>query len=335
MENVEKINNTQSGRGYLLRVSASDLCNFDCNFCHPSQNESVTKLTDEEFLKVFECINKLYKLKTLHFTGGEPLMRRSLPEVIKKCRQIAGEDLDIAMTTNASLLRENIDKLLEAGLNRANISLHSIDSEKYKKFTGRNVEVDYILDTICEAKSKGLKIKINSVVIRNFNHMDIVKMAKFCFEENIIPRFLELGIYGPVAQWYSQEDQFTHQEILEIMEKEFGHFERDFSYRGNGPSKYYKNEKGYVFGILDNQSDKMCRGCDRFRMSANGYIKVCNFLPIDLRPYINSEEDLKRELLKLGEYLDSRGKDYIGKRLHRNDYNFRWNHPEKNLEEDK
>lgn len=67
-------------------------------------------------------------------------------------------------------------------------------------------------------------------------------------------------------------------------------------------------------------------------MSANGYIKVCNFAPIDLRPFIESDDALTSQLLKLGEYLDSRGKDYIGKRIHNNDYNFRWNHPEKNVE---
>lgn len=130
--NSKKINKTQSGRGYLFRVSASDICNYDCQFCHPTTNESVTKLTDEEFLKVFKMINDLYKLKTLHFTGGEPLMRKTLPKVIKQCRMIAGEELDIAMTTNAALLEDKLDELLEAGLTRANISFHSIDDEKYQ-----------------------------------------------------------------------------------------------------------------------------------------------------------------------------------------------------------
>lgn len=332
IEKNKKINNTQSGRGYLLRVSVCEICNYDCKFCHPSSNERVTRLTDEEFIKVFKKINDLYKLKTLHFTGGEPLLRGTLPKIIKECRKLAGDDLDIAITTNASLLKKYLDDLLDAGLNRANISLHSIDKDKYKDFTGTSVDVDFILDTIREAKRKGLKIKINSVVIRNFNDDDITKMADFCFSEGIIPRFLELGIYGPVAQWFSKEDQFTHKEILEVLEKKYGHFERDFTYRGNGPSKYYVNSKGNVFGILDNQSDKLCRGCDRFRMSANGYIKVCNFAPIDLRPFIESDDALTSQLLKLGEYLDSRGKDYIGKRIHNNDYNFRWNHPEKNVE---
>ena len=148
----------------------------------------------------------------------------------------------------------------------------------------------------------------------------------------IIPRFLELGIYGPVAQWFTAADQVPHEEILCSLQARFGPFDRDFTHRGNGPSKYYRNEAGQIFGILDNQSDKLCRGCDRFRMSANGYIKVCNFPPIDLRPYMDSDEKIREQLLILGDVLHSRGQDYIGKRLHRNDYNFRWNHPEKNTD---
>jgi len=329
----EKINHTQSGRGYLLRVSASDICNYDCAFCHPNQNEKINDaLSDKEFLKVFKNINDIYQLKTLHFTGGEPLTRKTLPNIIRKCRKIAGNELDIAVTTNASLLNLYLDRLMEAGLSRANISLHTLDSKKYKDFTGTNIDVENIIKTILNAKEKGLAIKINSVVIRGFNDKDVVKMADFCFKNGIIPRFLELGIYGPVSQWFKPEDQVSHKEILELIEKKYGKFERDLTYRGNGPSKYYKNKKGYVFGILDNQSDKLCRGCDRFRMNANGYIKVCNFYPIDLKKFLKNTNELKSELLKLGQMLDSRGTDYIGKRLHRNDYYFRWSHPEKNKE---
>lgn len=328
----EKINKTQSGRGYLFRVSASDVCNYDCAFCHPAQNDNVTVLTDEQFLRVFRVANELYKIKTLHFTGGEPLTRKTLPEVIRRCREMAGDELDIAMTTNASLLGNKLDELVDAGLSRANISLHSLDCEKYKTFTGTGVEVAKILDTIQRARESGLGIKVNSVVIRNFNEMDVPAMAEYCFSMGIIPRFLELGIYGPVAQWFTAADQVPHEEILRSLQAHFGPFERDFTHRGNGPSKYYRNDAGQIFGILDNQSDKLCRGCDRFRMSANGYIKVCNFPPIDLRPYMDSDEKIREQLLVLGDVLHSRGQDYIGKRLHRNDYNFRWNHPEKNTD---
>lgn len=327
---MDKINKTQSGRGYLFRISASEICNYDCAFCHPTINERVEILSNNELIQIFKEMNELYKLKTLHFTGGEPLTRRDLSDIIAQCRLMAGEDLDIAMTTNASLLGDELDKLVSAGLNRANISLHALDNSKYQKFTGRNIDVTRILETIELAKEHDLLIKINSVVIRNFNDMDIVGLAKYCFEKGIIPRFLELGIYGPVSQWFSSKDQVPHDEIFNVINEEFGPFERDYTHRGNGPSKYYINSTGNIFGILDNQSDTLCRGCDRFRMSANGYMKVCNFEPIDLKPYLERRQELREQLLLLGNVLNSRGEDYIGKRLHRNDYNFRWNHPEKN-----
>ena len=101
---MEKINQTQSGRGYLLRISASDVCNYDCAFCHPPKQDPVVRLSDQELIGVINAMNDLYVLKTVHFTGGEPLMRKSLPEVITKCRQLGGADLDFAITTNASLL---------------------------------------------------------------------------------------------------------------------------------------------------------------------------------------------------------------------------------------
>lgn len=327
---MEKINNTQSGKGYLFRVSASEICNYDCRFCHPSTTESVLRLSDDEFLRIFSVINSIYKLKTLHFTGGEPLTRKTLPYVIRECRKMAGDDLDIAITTNASLLLNLIPDLKDAGLSRMNISLHSIDTAKYQSFTGSSTDVETILSTIREAKKVGFGVKINSVVIRDFNDMDVCKLAEWCFSENIIPRFLELGIYGPVSKWFSAKDQVSHEEIVRILTRNFGSFNRDYTSRGNGPSKYYINSQGNIFGILDNQSDKLCRGCDRFRMSANGYIKVCNFPPIDLREHMDSIEEIKDAFLQLGHVLDSRGNDYIGKRLHRNDYYFRWNHPELN-----
>lgn len=111
-----KINLTQSGRGYLLRVSASEICNYDCAFCHPIRDGRITRLTDEEFLQIFRMTNDLYVLKTLHFTGGEPLTRDSLPEIIKECRKLSGSALDIAMTTNASLLGQKLSALAEANL---------------------------------------------------------------------------------------------------------------------------------------------------------------------------------------------------------------------------
>jgi cyclic pyranopterin phosphate synthase len=327
---MEKINKTQSRLGYLFRASISDECNYDCQFCHPNDHEPVDILTNAEFLRIFNIVNDLFHIKTLHFTGGEPLMRRDLPELIAECRKIAGSDLEIALTTNGSLLANRLNELVSARLSRINVSLHSLNPKKYQEFTGSRYDINEIKKAINIAKVSGLLVKINSVVIRGFNYMDIPDMISYCFNENLIPRFLELGVYEPVTQWYSSNDIFTHNEILVKIQENFGHFERDFTNRGNGPTKYYKNNQDQIFGILDNQSDKSCRGCDRFRMSANGFIKVCNFPPIDLKPLLCSNEMIKDKLLQLGDVLHSRGQDYIGKRQHLNDYNFRWNHPELN-----
>lgn len=327
---MEKINQTQSGKGYLFRASSSDICNYDCAFCHPNEHEPVDILTNEEFANIFKAADSTFQLKTLHFTGGEPLMRKDIADLVARCRDIAGPTLDIALTSNAAIMHKRIDDLVDAGLSRTNISLHTLDPLQYKEFTGTNVDVDKVKENILEAREKGLKVKLNMVAIRDFNDHAIPDSIRYAFDEGLVLRFLELGLYGPVKKWFSKDNFIPHQEILSIVDKEFGPFERDFTYRGNGPTKYYKNEQGQVFGILDNQSDKYCCGCDRFRMTANGMIKVCNFPNIkDLRKIVDSPEELEHAFIELGDVLNSRGNDYIGKRFHVCDYDFRWNHPEK------
>ena len=142
MLDMAKINQTQSGRGYLFRVSVSDMCNYDCLFCRPQNHEPVDILTNEEFLNIFNIVNDLYHLKTLHFTGGEPLLRKDLTGLIDGCRKIAGNDLDIALTTNGSLLAQRSKELVSAKLSRVNVSIHSLNPAKYQKFTGTQVDID-------------------------------------------------------------------------------------------------------------------------------------------------------------------------------------------------
>lgn len=320
-----KINITQSGRGYLLRISASDSCNYDCVFCHPQANQDNNVLTDDELLTLVKEINKMYKLKTIHFTGGEPLLRKNLSNIIKKCREEVEEGIDIAITTNASLLENNIDELVASGLNRINISLHTLKQEKYEKLTNSSVLVSDIKRAIKKALDLGVTIKLNSIVVRGFNDMDIYDIASYCFELGVIPRFLELYLSGPVKDWFSMEDCVTHNEILSLMQEKFGPFELDFTYRGNGATKYYVNNKGQVFGIVQNQTSKTCVGCDRMRLSVNGMLRFCTYQPIDIRPYINSEEKLKQILYQMGKVFEKRGNDYINNRKHEIDYYFRWN----------
>lgn len=322
---MEKFNLTQSKRGYLLRISASDACNFNCEFCRPEKRIPDDVLSDYELLKIIEEINNQYVLKTIHFTGGEPLLRKSLVDVIRECRKFISSDVEIAMTTNGLLLHGRAFELAKAGLSRVNISLHTLNQERYSKITGTNCSINVIKEAIAESRKSGLSVKTNSVLIRNFNDIDIADVMNYCFKLDVIPRFLELGLYGPVSNWFSCEDTIMRDEIIKKIEMIFGPVKQDLEYRGNGPTKYYRTHDGQVFGIVDHQSNKLCVGCDRFRLSSNGKIRVCNFDFIDLRNSLNSDNDLRVAIQSLKEPLVIRGDNYIGKRVHKIDYNFRWN----------
>lgn len=321
----EKINDTQSGLGYLLRIGTTHLCNCDCMFCHPPRGKAPGTISTEQMLRIVKTISDNYQLKTIHFTGGEPLLRSDIIELVNGCREITDGQIEMAMTTNGQLLYDKIEPLVNAGLSRINFSLHSINQNKYKQLTNTNCDVEKIKKTVSKAKSSGLKVKVNSIVIRGLNDMDMGEIASFCFSEGVIPRFLELGLYGPVAEWFSKEDHVSHDEILNKMQELYGPFTMDKMRRGNGPCRYYSNSSGQVFGIINNQSSNLCVGCDRFRLSSTGLLKACDFPFIDLKQYLDSDELLEKEILRLQQLLQTKGKDYIGKKTRKMDYNFRWN----------
>lgn len=322
---MEKFNLTQSKRGYLLRISASDACNFNCAFCRPEKKVLDDVLSDDELIRIVKEINNQYVLKTVHFTGGEPLLRKNIVNIIRECKEIVSSDVEIVMTTNGLLLGDKVEELTNAGLSRVNISLHTLNQARYSKITGTSCDIDVIKNAIAKSRKAGLQVKTNSVLIRNLNDVDIFDVMNYCFDLDVIPRFLELGLYGPVANWFSPKDTIMRDEIIEIIEQKYGTVKSDLRYRGNGPTKYYRTSDGKVFGIVDHQSNKLCVGCDRFRLSSNGKIRVCNFDYVDLRGALGSEEELKNMIHNLKEPLMVRGCDYIGKRVHKIDYNFRWN----------
>ena len=309
----EKINDTQLGLGYLLRIGATDLCNNDCIFCHPPKVKAKNVLTTEQILEIAQIIYDNYKLKTIHFTGGEPLLRRDIVDLVKGCQKITNGEIEMAMTTNAQLLPEKIEALADAGIKRLNVSLHSINPEKYQQLG------------MTKARDLGIKVKANCIVIKGITDTDMGEITSYCWNEGIIPRFLELGLYGPVAEWFTKDQQMPHDEILAKMNDLYGPFKLDPTRRGNGPTKYYVNDKGQLFGIVHNQSSNLCVGCDRFRLSSTGLLKACDFPPIDLKEFIDSREELESELLKVRDILKTKGKDYIGKKTRSMDYNFRWN----------
>lgn len=323
---MEKINDTQSGLGYLLRIGATDLCNNDCIFCHPPKTKANNALTTEQLLKIVQIIYDNYKLKTIHFTGGEPLLRKDIIDLVRGCQKITGGEIEMVMTTNAQLLPEKIDLLADAGIKRLNVSLHSINPKKYQLLTNSKGEsVEKVKKAMIKARKLGIKVKANCIVIKGITDTDMGKIADYCWSEGIVPRFLELGLYGPVADWFTKKQQMSHDEILAKMNEIYGPFKLDCAHRGNGPTKYYVNDKGQLFGIVHNQSSNLCVGCDRLRLSSTGLLKACDFAPINLQEFIDSRKCLESEILKVRDILKTKGKDYIGKKTRSMDYNFRWN----------
>jgi len=253
------------------------------------------------------------------------LLRKDLDFVIAECRKIADPNVEIAMTTNGALLQGKIDKFVRAGLSRVNISLHTLDQARYEMITGTGLAVNKVKNVIEEACKSGLIVKTNSVIIRGCNDIDLKDIMDFSFSCGALPRFLELGLYGPVSNWFKSENVMMRDELIKRIEKIYGPITQDNTVRGNGPTKYYFTSDGKVLGIVDHQSNKLCIGCDRFRLSSNGKIRVCNFEAMDLKQFIASDEHLENAIDLLGNQLASRGMDYINKRIHKIDYNFRWN----------
>ncbi len=326
MVDLEKLNITQSGLGHLLRISLSNTCNYDCIFCHPPKNQKIDVMSNEEILKIICEINKIYKLKTIHFTGGEPLLRKGVDELIEGCREEVGDDIDIAMTTNGALLPQLIEKLHNAGLNRLNISIHSLNQRKHNIITNsEGTNLNEVLEAIDEGLNMGMRIKINSIVVRSINLDDISEMAEYFWDRDVILRFLELYFVGPIKNWLPESDMVSRNEILNRMNEKFGPFIEDNTRRGNGVAKYYVNDIGKIFGILDNQTNKYCVGCDRMRLSVDGILRFCTYDGVNIRETIKDEERLRTLLTNMSEMFTKRGNDYVHKRKHEIDYSFRWN----------
>lgn len=265
-----------------LRVSVTDRCNFRCTYCMPAeifgpdypflkQNQL---LSFDEITRVVTQFSQL-GVNKLRITGGEPLMRRNLDQLIGRLSQIDGIT-DIAMTTNASLLPYKAKKLKEAGLKRVTVSLDSLDDEKFGKLNGRNVKVNTVLRGIEAAEAAGLKVKVNMLVKRGVNEDEIVSMARHFQGSNMILRFIEYMDVGNTNGW-KLDDVISKKEILERLQQEMPFEAVDPNYYGEVASRYQHRDTGDEIGIISSISAPFCSSCTRARLSADGRVYTCLF----------------------------------------------------------
>ena len=280
-----------------LRISVIDRCNLRCVYCMPEEGiESIPHdeiLTYDEILRICEIVSEL-GIRKIKITGGEPLVRKDIVNLIRDIKNIDKIE-QVTLTTNGILLHEMLDDLYDAGIDAINISLDTLNKDNFKKITRRD-GLEKVLMSIDKAYDLGIRVKINCLAIRDFNLRELVEIASFAKDREIDVRFIELMPIG-FGKKYNQID---NDEILSILESRFGTFEIVTEKRGNGPAKYYRNQnmKGCI-GFISAISHEFCESCNRIRLTSSGFLKLCLHYNkgIDLKEPIRngiSDEDLKK-----------------------------------------
>ncbi len=266
-----------------LRISVTDRCNFRCTYCMPADlfGEDYAFLPRSEVL-TFEEVERLTRLfvalgvRKVRITGGEPLLRRDLPELINRLSQIDGVD-DLTLTTNGFLLAEHAENLAGAGLDRVTVSLDSLDRETFQRMSGRNADLARVLAGIDAAAEAGLTpIKINCVVERGVNDAQVVDLARHFRGTGHVLRFIEFMDVGTRNGW-DLTQVVSAREILDSIDAEAPLEPVSANYRGEVAQRYaYRDGSGEI-GIISSVSQPFCGDCHRARLSADGRLVTCLF----------------------------------------------------------
>ena len=268
-----------------LRVSVTDKCNLRCGYCMPG--EGIRHLLHEDMLSFEEiqrivCIMTELGIKKVRLTGGEPLIRRGVTELVKML------SCDVYMTTNGCELAHLAKPLKEAGLCGINISLDTLDRDTFRRLTGRD-EFERVLDGIEAAVAVGLDVKLNCVPLKGINDPEIEDLCRFAAQKGLDLRFIELMPIG-CADGYRG---VSTDELIRRLERDAGKMEPDAS-DSPGPAVYYRiGNRSSRIGFISPMSSKFCSSCNRVRLTAEGFLKLCLQYPdgLDLRRLLRSGSD--------------------------------------------
>ena len=282
-----------------LRISVTDRCNFRCRYCMPEEifGRDYAFLSNDKILS-FDEIERITRIfvslgvRKLGITGGEPLLRKDLPELIQRLNEIDGVE-DIGLTTNGSLLKKFAPDLYKAGLSRVTVSLDSLNEERFSYLNGNRSKVKTVLTGIQAAAEVGMKIKMNMVVQKGKNEQDVVQMAEYFKENKHILRFIEYMDVGNYNGWELGE-VVSKQEILKMINEVMPLERIEANYPGEVATRYRYMGSNEEIGIISSVTDSFCSSCTRARISAEGKLYTCLFA--------SKGNDLK-ELLRSG-YTD-------------------------------
>lgn len=257
-----------------LRISVTDRCNLRCCYCMPEGVQDVGMKNILTFEEIWEIVRTGVSLGITHIriTGGEPLVRKGCVDLIRGIREIPGVET-ITMTTNGVLLGNYGKQLKEAGVDGVNISLDTLDPEEFYKITGKR-KLQEVLAGIRVAKTAGLPVKLNAV---NRKELDPIPLVRYAQEENLPLRFIEMMPVGYGKKYVGR----SNEELRETLEAVCGKAEcmtnrEELSRMGSGPAVYYQfSDLKVPVGFISAIHGKFCDTCNRVRLTAEGYLKLC------------------------------------------------------------
>ncbi len=288
-----------------LRLSVTDRCNLRCRYCMPREvfGPEYQFLPREELL-TFEEIVRLARLfarrgvRKIRVTGGEPLLRRELPILIRSLAAIEGVE-DLTLTTNGLLLPEQAETLRAAGLNRVTVSLDALDPEVFGRMNGLGVSVGRVLEGIEAAAATGLRpVKVNCVVQRGVNESQIVPLARQFHGTGHVLRFIEYMDVGNTNGW-RLEQVFPAAQIVREVHRELPLEPLEPNYRGEVARRWRYRDGGGEIGVIASVTQPFCGDCTRARLSPEGELFTCLFAArgLDLRGPLRAgagDEQLER-----------------------------------------
>lgn len=293
-----KLEDLSDRRLRYVRISVTDRCQFRCPYCRPEEGEAPCEpqkdyLSASEIGRVAKVLTTL-GIRTVRFTGGEPLLRRDLPAIIESVRGAGINDL--ALTTNAALLTtRRAQALADVGLKRINISLDTLDPERFKSLSG-GAPIDPVLAGIKAAQSVGMKVKTNTVVVRGQNEHELNAIADFVWASGGVPRFIEVMPMGAGKdlEMVPAEEIMSHFELTP---------ERPEAVRGVGigPADYWIHQKraDQVVGVIAATTRNFCASCNRIRLTATGSVRPClaSATGSELRPILRDPKAGDQDLV--------------------------------------
>ncbi|MEH7384948.1 GTP 3',8-cyclase MoaA [Bacillus sp. JJ1521] len=312
-----------------LRISVTDQCNFRCSYCMPKEifGDDYSFLKQGELLSFSEIealTRSFVKLgvQKIRLTGGEPLVRKNIHELVERLTHIEGIE-DIALTTNGVFLPKYAKQLKEAGLQRVNISLDAIENDIFKGMNGRSVGVKPVLAGIEAAHEAGLIVKMNMVVQKGKNDSQILPVARYFKEKGITLRFIEFMDVGTTNGW-NFDQVVSKKAIHDLINSEMPLEPVDADYFGEVAKRYRYVGTDVEIGFISSVTESFCSSCTRARISADGKLYTCLFATAghDLRSLIRSdatESDIDEALQSIWQarrdrYSDERTEETAKKR---------------------